>query len=123
MTRARFVAAFFLFAVLLGARTSHADNSDAYCTKDATGAGYCYGSFTGFQKPGVGYVTFATRGIDASFSAAYRQSYFTCTVPSSSPWYTAIMAAGVSGYRLYFNVNFDGQGNCTYVDLQNASWL
>jgi hypothetical protein len=122
MNRARFVGALFLFAVLLGARASHADNSDAFCTKDATGAGYCYGSFTGFQKPGVGYVTFAARGVGAVFTAAYQKSYYTCSAPPSSPWFAAIMA-GVSAYRFYFEVDFDASGNCTYVNLQNASWL
>jgi hypothetical protein len=118
----RVVSAIALLAVLFSARPSHAANTDAFCRKDSTGAGSCYGSFTGFQSPGVGYVTFDTRGFDASFVAAYHGTLYSCRAANGSQPLQALIAA-TSAYRFYFNIQWDANGNCTYLDLQNASWL
>jgi hypothetical protein len=111
-----------VLALLLGARTSYAANTDASCTKDSTGAGSCFGSFTGFQGPRIGYVDFEMLGSIGLFSASYLGKSFSCRAAPGSEWLPAIQAA-TSGYRFYLQVRWDSTGNCTWVDVQNASWL
>ena len=111
-----------VLALLLGARSSYAADSDAFCTRDATGAGSCYGSFTGFQVPMVGFVDFEMLGSIGIFSAAYRGKSYGCRAAPGSEWLPAIMAA-TSAYRFYLQVDWDDTGNCTWVTVQNASWL
>jgi hypothetical protein len=115
----RMVSALVLLGMLITAGSAHAT---ANCYKKADGSGHCDGSLTDFKAPGIGYANFLLGNKWAEFYAAFKGGEYRCDANTSSEVYPTMVAA-LSAYRLYFQVDWDASGQCTYVTLQNATWL
>jgi len=109
--------------ILAGASApSHAGNvitDIAFCTKDATGAGTCYGTQRGFRTSSdataqVDFLLTMTGGI--AFVARYGGASFTCSIPSNPT--TIAFANFFSTTNEWFQISWDASGTCTY----NAVW-
>ncbi len=93
-----------------------------YCTKDATGAGYCIGSLAGFvatpnQVDWAGFYGDTTAA--PYFYATLNNVNYSCTSPSltTDPVWTSLLTQG----KLLFHVFWNAQGTCTTVRSINSS--
>ncbi len=113
-----------LFALMLGAAmlasatvdAGYVNNDGAYCTKDSTGAGYCYGNMRGFRNdPGANTYAEFTVQQDSNFfwfSANYNDQYFGCTFQDSSTKDAFKTLVGQTNG--WFNINWDANGSCYF---------
>jgi hypothetical protein len=91
----------------------------AFCQKDATGAGTCYGTQRGFRNSAdptaqVDFLLTLTGGV--AFVAQYGGASFTCSMPSNAT--TIAFANFFSTTNQWFQISWDASGTCTY----NAIW-
>jgi hypothetical protein len=91
----------------------------AFCTKDASGAGTCYGTQRGFRNSpdATAQVDFLlTMSGSVAFLARYGGVTYTCSIPSNPT--TIAFANFFSTTNEWFQISWDAAGNCTY----NAVW-
>ena len=117
------VVAFLGTATLAGASLpSEAGNviaDAASCSKDATGAGTCWGTPRGFRNSSdptaqVDFLLTLTGGV--AFVAHFGGTTYTCSIPSNPN--TIAFANFFETANNWFQISWDATGNCTY----NANW-
>lgn len=91
----------------------------AHCSKDATGAGTCWGTQRGFRNSPdataqVDFLLTLTGGI--SFLATFGGQTYTCSIPSNPT--TIAFANYFSTTNEWFQISWNSSGVCTY----NAVW-
>jgi hypothetical protein len=87
----------------------------ANCNKDATGAGYCYGTMRGFKadpNPNSRASFYLNHQGAVIFSSYLGDKYFSCVFPTNAQ--TTAFASVAGQTNGFFVVNFDRNGVCTY---------
>jgi hypothetical protein len=96
------------------------------CWNDPTYGGFCRGTFYAWRN-GYGTSDWAAFDYDwnRNFQASLNNQSYSCYVPYSTPADSdlAIKWNLVMNSRGYFYIGWDKSGNCTELDLENASSL
>jgi hypothetical protein len=113
-------------AILLASATpslaGYTATDTAGCIKDATGAGYCYGTMRGFKadpNPNSRANFYVNHQGSVQFSSYVGGKSFGCAFPTNAQ--TTAFASVVAQTNAFFVVNFDGNGVCTYGYVYSGS--
>ena len=114
-----------LAAVALGSAPSTAGvviGDVASCSKDATGAGTCYGTQRGFRNsadPTAQADVLLTLSGGVAFVARFGGQPYTCSIASNP---TSIAFAGnFSSTNQWFQISWDASGVCNYTAVWKSS--
>ncbi len=114
-------------AGMTGAAHAGQVGDSAYCSKNADGSGYCYGTFAGFRNTS-NYNDFAefyspplgNSTASFSFYASFNGVWCSCTASASTTpaW---LLTTALTAHS-YFSISWDSNAACTLTNFINASW-